>query len=102
MPLFELTLLAKEADVQRAEAEVVAGVVEGTVPAEPEERPVGDHLHEGGPRAAGVAQQFWRGRGSFTHELVLAIQEQHAGLRQLEHRVRLPHAQRRKPRLVGL
>jgi hypothetical protein len=48
-----------------------------------------DRLHERGSGAAGVTQQLRRGGGGFAHELVFAIQEQHAGLRQLEHRVRL-------------
>jgi hypothetical protein len=50
---------------------------------------IGDDLHERRTRAAGMAQQFGRGRGGLAHEHVFAVEEQHARLGKLEHRVRL-------------
>jgi hypothetical protein len=47
---------------------------------------LGDHLHERRAGGARVSEQLGRRRGCLAHELVLAVEEQHAGLRQLQHR----------------
>jgi hypothetical protein len=50
---------------------------------------LGDDLHEGRAGATGVTKQFGRRRGGFAHQLVFAIEEQHARLAELEHGVGL-------------